>query len=226
MIYVTGDIHCPHDIGKLATRQFPAQKTLTKQDHVIICGDFGCGWAGDRQDAYWLDWLQDKPFTTLFVDGNHENFDLLSRYPEERWQGGRVHRLRPSVIHLMRGQVFDIAGMRCFTLGGASSHDRSGRVEGRSWWPEELPSDADFQEALANLDAAGWRVDTVLTHCASERAQVAIAPWFERDRLTNFLQYLEERLHFDHWYFGHYHVDKVIDERHRALYGDILCIQP
>ena len=25
----------------------------------------------------------------------------------ELWHGGKVHKVRPSVIHLMRGQVFD-----------------------------------------------------------------------------------------------------------------------
>ena len=52
--------------------------------------------------------LEEKPFTTLYVDGNHENFDRLYGYPIENWQGGKVHKIRPSVLHLMRGQVFEI----------------------------------------------------------------------------------------------------------------------
>ena len=41
MIYVTGDTHANIDIEKLNTTKFPQQKTLTKDDYLIICGDFG-----------------------------------------------------------------------------------------------------------------------------------------------------------------------------------------
>lgn len=41
MIYITGDTHIPIDIGKLSTSRFPKQKSLTKDDYVIVCGDFG-----------------------------------------------------------------------------------------------------------------------------------------------------------------------------------------
>lgn len=40
MIYVTGDTHANIDIAKLNTTKFPQQKELTKNDFVIICGDF------------------------------------------------------------------------------------------------------------------------------------------------------------------------------------------
>lgn len=54
-----------------------------------------------------LDWLDGKAFTTLFVDGNHENFDRLYAYPVEvAWR--EAHKIRPSVIHLMRGQIFEL----------------------------------------------------------------------------------------------------------------------
>lgn len=70
------------------------------------------------------------------------------------WNGGRVHEVMPHVLHLMRGQVFDIDGLSIFTMGGASSHDREWRTEGESWWPEELPSDAERTESLPALGHA------------------------------------------------------------------------
>ena len=57
------------------------------------------------------------------MDGNHENFDLLNAYPGKEWRGGRVHEVRPHVLHLMRGQVYVIDGLTWFTMGGAASHD-------------------------------------------------------------------------------------------------------
>ena len=76
MIYVTGDCH--GDFRKFSTDSFPEQKEMTKDDIVIVCGDFGAIWDSDgmsRFESYWLNWLDEKPFTTVFVDGNHENFD-------------------------------------------------------------------------------------------------------------------------------------------------------
>lgn len=77
MIYITGDCHS--DFRKFSADIFPEQKEMTKRDYMIICGDFGGIWYQEgsrhmREEKYWLDWLEEKPFTTLFVDGNHENF--------------------------------------------------------------------------------------------------------------------------------------------------------
>ena len=65
MIYVTGDSHGEVDIHRLSSRQFPAQRDMDKDDYVVICGDFGCVWAGDQTDQYWLNWLEAKSFTCL-----------------------------------------------------------------------------------------------------------------------------------------------------------------
>jgi len=134
MIFITGDTH--GDFTRFNTHIFPEQKEMTKDDYVIVCGDFGI-WDASKRERYWLDWLNDKPFTTLFVTGNHSNYDLLNQYPVSEWNGGSVQYIRDTVIHLMRGQVFDIGGKRCLTMGGASSHDISdGILE---------PDDPDFR---------------------------------------------------------------------------------
>lgn len=122
-IYITGDTHA--DFKRLGIQSFPEQREMTKDDYVIICGDFGGVWSKeeDKNERYWLDWLENRPFTTLFVDGNHENFDRLYSMPVEEWHGGLVHEIRPSVLHLMRGEIYDIDGCSFFTFGGARSHD-------------------------------------------------------------------------------------------------------
>ena len=134
---------------------------------------------GSLNERYWLDWLDARPFTTLFVSGNHENFDMLVTLPMEEWHSGLVQKVWPSVIHLMRGQVYDIGGKKFFTMGGASSHDILGgilgpddpeyrkklrqlkasgalyRVNHRSWWAAELPTEEEYQTARASLDKCG-----------------------------------------------------------------------
>lgn len=119
---------------------------MTKEDCVIICGDFGGIWNygfENQKEAEALDWLDSRPFTTLFVCGNHENFDRLYEYPVEEWHGGKVHKIRDSVLHMMRGQVFEIDDRKIFSFGGASSHDIDGGVL-------EL-EDPDFKEKRDEL---------------------------------------------------------------------------
>lgn len=128
MIFVTGDTH--GDFSRFSTDCFPEGKNCTKDDFVIILGDFGGIWEREENSSerYWLNWLDKKPWTTLFLDGNHENHDRMDAMPVEEWHGGRVHRVRPTVIHLMRGQVFNIGGSSVFVFGGACSHDISGGI--------------------------------------------------------------------------------------------------
>ena len=63
MIYLTGDTHGDIDIGKRTTRNWPLQKELTRDDYLIICGDFGAVWSGDREDDYLLKWHENKTYT-------------------------------------------------------------------------------------------------------------------------------------------------------------------
>ena len=121
MVFATGDTH--GNFLRFRPENFPEQENMTKNDYVIICGDFGGVWDGSKKERQTLDWLESLPFTVLFVSGNHENFDLLKKLPVEEWHGGKVQFIRPHVIHLLRGQVFEIEGYTFFTMGGASSHD-------------------------------------------------------------------------------------------------------
>ncbi len=228
-IIVTGDTH--GDFTRFSNRNWPLAKELTRDDIVVVTGDFGGVWDDSRRERYWLDWLERRPFTTLFVDGNHENFDMLATYPQEYWRGGETDVIRPHVRHLRRGYVFDLYGLKCFVMGGASSHDiqdgildpddpdfkqeyralkRSHarfRVQGVDWWPQEMPSQEEYDRAVRNLDKHGWNVDLVLTHCGPTGVIQRIDPRFKPDPLTDFLEQVNRRLRFRTWYFGHYHTD-------------------
>lgn len=224
-VFITGDTHGPSEIGRLA-KTFGTGGGLDKEDYLIVCGDFGLVWADRSEYNYWLRWLNRKPFTTLFVDGNHENFDMLDALPEERWHGGSVHRVNDSVLHLMRGQVFDIAGRSFFCLGGARSVDKARRVPHKSWWSQEIPSVEERSAAWAALESCGWKVDYVLTHCAASNVQYRLNPTYENDDLTRFLFEMERRLDYRRWFFGHYHEDRDIDERQTVVFNDVIEIVP
>ncbi len=227
MIYITGDTHRDIDWSKLNTENFPEQKNLTKKDYVIVCGDFGGVWNGNRKDNYVLDNFNNRNFTLLFIDGNHENFEALNSYPVEMWNGGKIHRIRDSVIHLMRGQVYTIDGITFFTFGGAKSTDKERRREFISWWKEEEPSYQEMNEGLDNLEKVGNKVDVILTHtCPSELIKVFDKyPILEyQGQINTYLDEINERVEFEKWYFGHHHADINLG-KYRMLYQDVVKLE-
>ena len=247
-LFLTGDTH--GDFKRFLPESFYEQERLTKEDLVLICGDMGGVWYGDCRDDEGLDFLERQPFTTLFVAGNHENYDALRTYPLEDWRGGKIRRIRPSVLLLERGQIFELCGKRIFTMGGASSHDIQGgilepddpqflqkfrlleargvpfRVNHRSWWKEELPSEEEYLEARQNLERAGWEVDYIITHCAPTSIQnELLRERSQPDELTDFLEEVRQRCQFRYHFFGHYHGDLVIRQKYVLLYEQILRLK-
>ena len=225
MIYITGDTHGMIDWEKINTTRFPEQKNLTKNDYLIILGDFGGIWGDEGEDRYIIKTYEKRNFTTLFIDGNHENHDLLDGYPVEEWHGGKIHKISNSVFHLMRGQVFEIDGKTFFTMGGAESTDKMYRKEGKSWWAREMPSTEEYEEAVANLEKHGGKVDCILTHCAPEMTLAALnMPYVyfrSSNELTKFFDTLAQTVQFKDWYFGHYHFNSDLGKYH-LLYNKIV----
>ena len=220
-VYVTGDTHGTADLGKLRPRRFEAGNRLTKDDYVIVAGDFGLVWDGSDSERDTREWLDARPWTTLFVDGNHENHELLASLPVEKWHGGLVHRVSGSILHLMRGQVFDLDGLSVFAMGGAESVDRQWRVPYRSWWPEEIPNADERSLAEANLAARNWSVDYVVTHEAPYRVLDLMYgdDQIESDDFPRWLDGIAACLSFDVWYFGHHHIDENHGEYQACFEG-------
>lgn len=222
-LYITGDTHGDIDFHKLNTCNFPEQKSMSPEtDFVLVCGDFGAVWDGGKNDKYLQKWYNEKPWTTLFVDGNHEQHDLLDGYPVADWCGGEVHKISDKIIHLMRGQIYTIEGKTFFTMGGATSHDKMYRKEGVSWWTREMPSDEEYEEGLQNFNKIGNKVDYIISHCAPDQLQGQIAYWYEHDKLTNYLELVRQTVEFDHWYCGHYHIDKDFGSKYTVLYNKVV----
>lgn len=225
MIYVTGDTHANLDIGKLSSRRFKEQKEMSKDDYLIVCGDFGLVWDGSAREMYWQDWLTGRNFTTLWIDGNHENFDILYEFPLTDKFGGKVREIAPDIYHLDRGQVLTIDGKKIFVMGGAKSHDREYRIEHISWWEQEMPTSAEMERAIEALDKCGWEVDYVITHCAPKSVQKMVCSWYENDPLVSFLERVRTDLKFKRWYFGHYHIDRTFGEQFEALYNRVIPME-
>lgn len=245
MIYFTGDCH--GDWTRFSKRNFPEQETMTREDYVFVLGDFGI-WQDYKGENEWLDWLEERPFTILFCDGNHENFPRLYSFEEVDYHGGRAHKIRENVYHLMRGYVFDFDGKSIFVFGGARSHDirdgilypeeyskeefmevlrsmrkesRQFRVNGVSWWKEEMPSPEEMELGRKNLASHGNEIDYIISHCAPKRIEDAFL-YTEGDPLTEYFNEIMETAKFRIWWFGHYHDNKKIFGKFVMLYDQIV----
>ena len=231
MIFVTGDTHRLMDIKKIDEESFPEQKMLSRDDYLIIAGDFGGVWTGTETDADVLNMHGSRNYTTLFVGGNHENYDVLNGYPVEDWNGGKIHRIRESVIHLMNGQIYNIDGKTFFIMGGATSVDKLFREEGVSWWAQEEPSKDELEGAFERLAKVGNKVDYIITHTIPEKVRKQIYDVYTdyvnyESGVEKFLDLIMEHVSYDKWYAGHVHMDReFVDYRLRILYNGVVKLK-
>lgn len=248
MVYITGDCHA--DFYKFSTHRFADQKDMTTNDFVIVCGDFGI-WEDNPTERWWLDWLAEKRFTVLFVDGNHENFDrLYSEFDVVDFHGGKAHKIRNNIYHLMRGHVFNLCGKKFFAFGGASSHDIEDgildrddfkskyelikeynrriyrgemiRINHISWWKEELPSQEEMDFGVKTLEDNGNKVDFIVSHCCpQEIASIISLGSYKPDVLTSYFNKIANTVEFSKWFFGHYHNNTQVMNNFVMLYDQI-----
>lgn len=228
-IFVTGDTHGGLDSEKLSFKNFPEGQTLTKDDFVIVLGDFGYIFyknPDSNKEFFNLNKIEKFPWTTLFIDGNHENHERLNQYPVENWNGGRIHKIRDSIFHLMRGEIFNLGEKLFFCMGGAGSIDKESRVTGFSWWKEEIPSYQEMDYALGNLEKVNNKVDFILTHTCPRCKILEMEKMIFEDSLIKFFDEIYKNVDFSNWYFGHFHKDIVIpsDNRLKCLYQSVIRI--
>lgn len=227
MIYITGDTHGDQILWDVCIHSF-----LKENDTIIIAGDFGMGFFDGRwwSEEMFFDHLEQQNYTVLFVDGNHEDFNKLNSYPVSQWNGGRVHRIRKNVIHLMRGEIYEIEGKRLLAFGGGYSLDKEMRVPGRTWWPEEMPSEEEYTHGIDNLERVGNQVDYIITHtCPRETVEYMASVnrlginknVAEELPLTAYLQSIQWKVSYRKWYFGHFHLDRELWRNQYVLLNGI-----
>lgn len=124
-------------------------------------GDFGIwpGPAGKR----WLTAVETAAaaadLSIYVTPGNHEDWARL----DTRWTSapGEPIQLSRHIAVLPRGYRWNVDGRSFVSFGGGASIDFELRIAGQSWWPSELPTEADAAAAIA-----GGRADVMLSHDA------------------------------------------------------------
>lgn len=224
MIYIFGDIHGRLEVSKVVN--YMKNISYSKDDIIILLGDVGVCWDDSWRDQEVIDKLQTINCLKLFIDGNHENFPLMYSYSEYKWNGGYVHEIREDILHLQRGYVFNIQGIKFFAFGGAYSIDKYSRIENVSWFEEELPNEEEYERAWKELRKNNYEVDYIITHTAPYEVSIDMNKdmYEEEEELHRFFQEIAYNVSFNKWYFGHFHEDEEIDDVFVCVYDEVHMI--
>lgn len=155
-VLLVGDLHGDVFALQRAFRQAYYNEAVA----IVQLGDYGFGWRRDGDQCWFAtitsDLVAETSIPFYFIDGNHENFDLLEKYAVGE---NGLREVATSVYHIPRGECVTFGETRFLALGGAYSVDKPNRKTGVSWWPQEAITEEDVQRAIA----AG-PVDVLLTH--------------------------------------------------------------
>jgi hypothetical protein len=137
-ILIAGDIHaCWAGLNSFINS--------SKPNMMICCGDFGF-WP--RESDSTITRLKNNNTRIHWCDGNHEDFWSL--------KGRSSNEIHPNVFYQPRGSVLTLPdGRNILFFGGAHSVDKDVRTLGKDWFPEEVPSYADFEK----LDEITCKID-------------------------------------------------------------------
>lgn len=199
LIYITGDTHGCWD----KREQF--LQSLTKEDIVICLGDLGWSWDINHINGFCPN------ATWLSVLGNHENYTLIEKMPVIELFGGKVRKFKDGVYYLLNGEMYEIEGKKYFVFGGALSIDKHWRTPYVSWWPEEQPTQSDYDNAITNLEKNNWTFDYFLSHTAEdELAETVLGHDVIPDSTGRMLGALKHEIKehggsFKVHFFGHLH---------------------
>lgn len=217
MIYATGDTH-----GDIERFKSPEMKKLRSGDTLIICGDFGFFWDDSRRERSAIKKLASKNYTIAFVDGCHENFDILERFPVTEWNGGKARVIAGNIVHLMRGQVYTIENKRIFTFGGGHSQDYDFRRDGDKWWEREQPTHEEIMEGITNLRQYDYKLDYIITHEPPASLKDCLGvDVLQRLEVHAFFEDVIKTCHYRKWFFGKCHIDKHIPIKFYALFNNV-----
>ena len=133
-VVVAGDWHGNINFALGAIKQAHSMGTST----ILHVGDFGYFRPSALNGLEHL--LLFLGITIYWIDGNHENHDLLSTLARDE---DGLAQTGQNMYHIKRGTVFEVDGVKWLGLGGAASVDRQWRTEGLDWWPGELISNQE-----------------------------------------------------------------------------------
>ena len=214
MIYFISDLH--EDINFTGLKKY--LEIATDKDLLIILGDIGLNFRDTHENRLFTEKFLSIDKQIAFIEGNHENFDYLNSFPTEVWNGGKINRLSKNIVRMMRGNIFNIDGLKFFTFGGCKSSAKWKELG--LWHFGEEPTEDEVNFAIENLNKHGNKVDYVLTH----KYEVEGLGSTRCKLLFDLCRYIDANVVFDKWLAGHWHKIFKQDEKHLYIYDQLTSI--
>jgi len=242
MIYFTGDTH--HNIDTQKIVNFTPQ---TKDNILIVLGDWGGLWYRDRKKNYkllkkWCKWQKEKNFTLFTILGNHENYSLIKTLPKKEIIDEnnhiRVKHLRvvnpftkefKCNLYILENGFHIIQNKKIFAIRGALSVDKEYRTENVDYWKEEELNEIEKEEIINFLKNNNEKFDYIISHTAPAFIVKQLIEKYNVNpkKLDNTSLFLDKiynkylKNNFKFWLFGHFHLDVKINN-FIGLYNSIV----
>ena len=234
-VYLTGDKHgsLPDYYRVIDTLKMHEVKN---DNLIVILGDAGINYDNGEHDRELKENLNKSKCKFFIIQGNHEQRPegMPDKYHLIDYMGakGYVEDKYPNIIFGKDGEIYDFNGLSVLVVGGAYSVDKHYRIaQGLKWFADEQMNDEQKQLALDNLNKRNWKVDVVLSHTCPKNhiPSDMFLQGLDQDSvdrsMEEFLQEIEDKLDYTHWYCGHWHTDRVIDKIRFMFNGIVLLEQ-
>jgi predicted phosphodiesterase len=197
-IYVVGDIH--GYFGYFNNLLNHLNNTDEGNSIILQTGDFGYWpklqnqvYNGKTRKRIWDQYaISNKNIKIYWCEGNHEDLPALYASKTNEYMKNIFWMKRKSVLILPNGKSV-------MFLGGAKSIDWQYRIEGKTWFREEVISNEDI-ENLPDI-----HIDIMITHTAPvEFDEVTKGDHFF-DQSRYMLSEVLKKYQPKKWFFGHFH---------------------
>ena len=245
MLYFHGDIH-GNIIDNFSYRHNPEMRTLTENDYLIVLGDCGVPWnyATEKRDSYELRWLNERPYKTIFITGNHDNYDLIEQMPQIDFYNGVARQAVfkgetfENIVYIDKPTVLDIQEQHILVIPGADSHDiQDGIIDGTdpnwkklfktawknwkrvrvshiTWWPQEKLQIDEIEKILKTDN----NFDFILSHECPSSQLIYFRRRFSPTDGEIYLEQVKEKVDYKIWLHGHMH------QFANNYYDNIICL--
>ena len=249
-VYIRGDAHGDKLAYQYTIDQIENPK---EEDIIIVCGDASLEY-GKYVMGSCKKIMSKFPGTWLILRGNHDarywrgktiqavdglvatdGWDFSNRFDE-----ATLFQKKYPNIHYIDdvGGIYDIDGHCCAFYPGAYSVDRGYRlVYGLPYEMEEQLTDLEFEALNKKTVEYADDIEFVFSHTCPMSIEPLIRYLFMNgldqskiDKTTEkwldvYYKHLKDGKNFKHWFFGHFHDDKELDDTFTIVNNGLLRLE-
>ena len=235
-VYISADIHGDKNRIYDIMTQLPH---LSKEDTVIVAGDASLEY-GNYNMRSTKKIMSDCSCNWLIMRGNHDNRYFENHFNDDSWHMDNTIYNMPVVIenkypniHYIwdTGGIYNVAGNKILFIPGAYSVDKDYRLlKGWPYTPREQLTEEEFTDLYDDFMESDTAIDYVVSHTCPLQLEPHIRYLFMNgidqskvDKTTEkwldkFYNQIIQEKPFKHWYFGHFHDTKQINDKVTMLY--------